>query len=122
MSKFTLVAGPGTIVSEREGKMRSRLMVTGVLVALLSAPSAVFAQTNDQNDNKKAGAVVPEGGAAPAGGALPAGGAAGAGASGFSIGTPYIVLGVAAVAGIVAVAVSSGGSNHNTTTPTSTSP
>ena len=92
--------------------MRSRLMVAGVLVALLSAQSAGLAQTNDQDDNKKAGAVLPDG--APAGGTPPAGGAAGAGAAGFSIGTPYIVLGVAAVAGIAALALSVGHSSSTT--------
>jgi len=100
--------------------MRSRLMVIGVFAALLSAQSAGLAQTDDQDSKKKAGVIVPDG--TPAGGALPAGGAAGPAAAGWSIGTPEILLGVAAVAGIAAFAAGGGGSNHNSSTPSSTTP
>jgi hypothetical protein len=100
--------------------MRSRLVIIGLLAALLSIQTAGFAQTDDQDNKKKAGAVVPAGDNAP--GTLPAGAGAGPAASGFSIGTPEILLGVAAIAGVAAFAAGGGGSNHNNSTPSSTTP
>jgi hypothetical protein len=100
--------------------MRSRIIMIGLLAAGLSVQAAGFAQTDDQDNKKKAGAVVPGGDTPP--GTLPAGGAAGQAAPGFSIGTPEILLGVAALAGVAAFAAGGGGSNHNNSTPSSTTP
>lgn len=94
------------------------LIVAVVFMGACLVPSISFA--DDQNDQKKGAAIVPEAGAAGAGAAAATGAAAGAGAAaGIGAGTIALtVAGVAAVAAGVAAASGGGGSSGGFVTPT----